>query len=101
MAYLEMPQLIVRGADPLGRSACRRKQRVVANCIHAGWRASTCSWPEASSFVDEALGPPRPRAMPAATKVGGNSRARAAQASRSSSVRIVRSPAGADDSDQK
>jgi hypothetical protein len=55
---------------------------VVGICSHPGQWASTWSWIEASPLVDEALGPPRQQARPAATKAGGSPYTRAAEGSR-------------------
>jgi hypothetical protein len=103
MACLEIAQLTMRGADPPDHAARWRKQGVVAICIHPGRRGSTWSWTEANPLVDEALGSPRQRAMPAATKAGGSSHARAAEGSRSCSGRIaaIRAEAKAEARDQK
>ena len=68
---------------------------MVAICSHPGRRASTRSWTEANPLVDEALGSPRQRAMPAATKAGGRSHARAAEGSRGCGGRIAVSHAEA------
>jgi hypothetical protein len=89
MACLEIAQLTMRSADPPDHAARWRKQGVVGICSHPGRRGSTWSWTEANPLVDEALGSPRQRARPAATKAGGCSHARAAEGPRGCSGRIA------------